>query len=57
LIPISAKPFAASAYASLACSSALEGMQPTFRQVPPWVARFSTTATFMPSWAARMAQT
>jgi hypothetical protein len=32
-------------------------MQPMFKQVPPWVARFSMTATFMPSWAARMAQT
>jgi hypothetical protein len=39
------------------CSSALEGMQPTFRQVPPSVSRFSTQATFRPSWAARMAQT
>ncbi len=27
------------------------------RQVPPSVARFSTQATFMPSCAARMAQT
>jgi hypothetical protein len=32
-------------------------MQPTLRQVPPWVARFSTTATFIPSWLARIAQT
>ena len=39
------------------CSSALDGMQPTLRQVPPKVARFSTTATFMPSWAARIAAT
>ena len=39
------------------CSSALEGMQPTLRQVPPKGARFSTTATFMPSWAARIAAT
>ena len=39
------------------CSSALEGMQPMLRQVPPSVARFSTQATFMPSCAARMAQT
>ena len=31
-----------------ACRSALEGMQPTFRQVPPWAARFSMTAVFMP---------
>ena len=41
----------------VACSSALEGMQPTFRQVPPSVSRPSTQATFRPSWAARMAQT
>ena len=34
-----------------------DGMQPTFRQVPPSVAFFSTTATFMPSCAARTAQT
>ena len=39
------------------CSSAFDGMQPTFRQVPPSVARFSTQATFSPSCAARMAQT
>jgi hypothetical protein len=32
-------------------------MQPILRQVPPKVAHFSTTATFIPSWAARMAQT
>jgi hypothetical protein len=32
-------------------------MQPTLAHVPPKVGLFSTTATFMPSWAARMAQT
>ncbi|MNR30539.1 hypothetical protein D3C85_1480020 [compost metagenome] len=45
------------------CSSALDGMQPTFRQVPPseglpsgfLVA--STQAVLKPSWAARMAAT
>ena len=42
---------------SEACSSAFEGMQPILRQVPPKVLSFSTTATFMPSCAARMAQT
>ncbi len=42
---------------SLDCSSAFEGMQPMLRQVPPRVARFSTTATFMPSCAARIAHT
>ena len=36
---------------------AFDGMQPTLRQVPPSVGFFSTTATFMPSCAARMAQT
>ena len=37
-------------------SSALDGMQPTLRQTPPqyWL---STTATDLPSWAARMAAT
>ena len=33
-------------------SRALLGMQPTFRQVPPRVAFFSTHTVFMPSWAA-----
>ena len=42
---------------SLAWSRALEGMQPILRQVPPRVGAFSTTATFMPSWAALMAAT
>jgi hypothetical protein len=51
------KPCPASSNISEACSSALEGMQPTLRQVPPSVSRFSTTATFSPSCAARMAQT
>src|SRR5687767_2077821 len=37
-------------------SSAFEGMQPTFRQTPPQYC-FSTTATFRPSCAARMAAT
>ena len=49
--------WATSSNTSEACSSALEGMQPMLRQVPPWVLRFSTTAVFRPSWAARMAQT
>ncbi len=42
---------------SLECSSALLGMQPTLRQVPPSAARFSTRATLSPSCAARNAQT
>src|SRR3954449_10332946 len=37
-------------------SSALEGMQPTLRQTPPQYLD-STTATLLPSWAARMAAT
>ena len=36
--------------------SALLGMQPTLRQTPPQYF-FSTTATFLPSWAARIAAT
>jgi len=47
----------ASSNSSEACSSALEGMQPMLRQVPPKVGHFSTTATFMPSCAARIAAT
>lgn len=35
---------------------ALVGMQPTFRQTPPQYFS-STTATRLPSWAARMAAT
>ena len=46
-MPILAKLCPASSNISEACSSAFDGMQPTLRQVPPWVARFSTTATFM----------
>ena len=40
---------------SEACRRALEGMQPTLRQVPPRVARISMMAAFRPSWPARMA--
>ena len=36
--------------------SALEGMQPQFRQTPPSDS-FSTSAVFLPSWASRMAAT
>ena len=56
-MPRSAKCLFASSKASEAWSSAFDGMQPTLRQVPPWVARFSTTAVRRPSWAARIAQT
>ena len=37
-------------------SSAFDGMQPTLRQTPPQYFS-STTATDLPSWAARMAAT
>ena len=39
------------------CSSALVGMQPRCRQVPPNAGSFSTTAVVMPSCAARIAAT
>ena len=55
LMPSPAKALPAASYISEACRSALDGMQPTFRQVPPRVARFSTQATLSPSWPARMA--
>ena len=57
MTPCSEKWSRASAKFSDDCSSALLGMQPIFRQVPPKVARFSTQAVFKPSCAARMAQT
>ncbi len=56
-MPRSPKCLFASSNASEAWSRALDGMQPTLRHVPPWVARFSTTAVFRPSCAARIAQT
>src|SRR4029450_8554052 len=40
---------------SAACRSALVGMQPQLRQVPPQRSSFSTTATLRPSPAARSA--
>ena len=57
LTPIFAKECPASSNISEACNSAFDGMHPILRQVPPSVAFFSTTATFMPSCAARIAQT
>ena len=54
-MPMPAKSLAACSNSSEACSSDLDGMQPTFRQVPPRVARISTQAAFRPSWPARMA--
>ncbi len=56
-IPILLNVWPASSKSSDACRSAFDGMQPMFRQVPPNVAFFSTTAVFRPSCAARMAQT
>src|SRR6185503_15275163 len=46
-----------SSYRSDANSSALDGIQPTLRHVPPRLARFSTQAVFRPSCAQRIAQT
>ena len=43
--------------ASATRSTAFAGMHASFRQRPPTVSAFSTTAVFMPSWAARMAAT
>ena len=57
LTPWRARCALAWAYSSEVWSSALEGMQPTLRQVPPRVGVRSTQATFSPSWAARMAAT
>ena len=57
LMPCAAKCLAASAYFSEDCSNALEGMQPTLRQVPPRAPRPSTQAVFIPSCAARIAAT
>ena len=56
-MPRFAKPSRACSNRCVLCSSSFEGMQPTFRQVPPSVARFSTQAVRMPSCAARIAAT
>ncbi len=58
-MPVSPHSFAACATLSAcACSSsAFVGMQPQMRQVPPSAFWRSTTATFNPSCAARMAAT
>ena len=55
--PWAAKLFVASRYFSLDSRRALEGMQPTLRQVPPRGFSFSMQATLRPSWLARMAAT
>ena len=57
LTPCSARACRASTNFSDDCSSAFDGMQPILRQVPPSVARESTQAVRMPSWAARIAAT
>mmetsp|Transcript_4127 Transcript_4127/g.12887 ORF Transcript_4127/g.12887 Transcript_4127/m.12887 type:complete len:224 (+) Transcript_4127:1413-2084(+) len=57
LMPCFLKLVFASWYIWLECSSALEGMQPTLRHVPPSVPRPSTHAVFSPSCAALMAAT
>ena len=62
-IPWTLKLSLASLYFQELSSSALEGMQPTFRQVPPRASLpsasvyFSIQAVFRPSWAALMAAT
>ena len=58
-MPVSPHSFADCAtFSACACSSsALVGIQPQIRQVPPSVFCFSTTATLRPSCAARMAAT
>mmetsp|Transcript_960 Transcript_960/g.3099 ORF Transcript_960/g.3099 Transcript_960/m.3099 type:complete len:330 (-) Transcript_960:153-1142(-) len=56
-MPCFLKFFWASWYRCVVCSSALDGMQPTLRHVPPRVPRPSTHATLMPSWAALIAAT
>ena len=60
--PLVLTPWAASSWPAISnssesWSSAFDGMQPTFRQVPPSVPRLSTQATDRPSWAARIAAT
>jgi hypothetical protein len=45
-----------SAITLAACKSALDGMQPTFRQVPPRLSPSMSTVG-MPSWPARIAAT
>ena len=55
LMPSLAKSVSASWKRSLACSSALDGMQPIFRQVPPKLPRLSTQAAVRPNWPSRMA--
>ena len=57
LMPNLPRPCLASSNFSDAESRAFDGMQPTFRQVPPSADRFSTHATLKPSWAARIAHT
>ena len=54
---LASAPECASSYSSDAWSSALDGMQPTLRQVPPSVSRLSTQAVLRPSCAARIAAT
>ena len=57
LMPCSSAWVINSIYFSDEFNNALDGMQPIFRHVPPNVASFSMHATFIPSWAARIAAT
>ena len=54
-IPCLAASFFAKEKWSLEVSSALLGIQPMFRQVPPSSLSFSMIAVLSPSWPARMA--
>jgi hypothetical protein len=54
-MPWRARPPWASWYSSEDSSNALDGMQPTRRQVPPSRGSSSMHATLQPNWAARMA--
>jgi hypothetical protein len=57
LIPCAAKLCFALKKCSEESSSALEGIQPTLRHVPPRVGYFSINAVFIPSCAQRIAAT
>lgn len=54
-MPCGPQPCAASSYRCDEWSSAFDGMQPTFRHVPPSRPRISMHAVFSPSWPALIA--
>mmetsp|Transcript_59789 Transcript_59789/g.142319 ORF Transcript_59789/g.142319 Transcript_59789/m.142319 type:complete len:289 (-) Transcript_59789:211-1077(-) len=57
LMPLGSKSVLAWWYKAELCSSALDGMHPTLRQVPPSFPRFSMHTVFRPIWAALIAPT